>query len=263
MIGRTNILPNNPIPWHASPPDFTGDNNLGIYTNETTQRYIYGTRLMTWDGRVYKYCNAVAQVYNYWGAHAYENAAAGYTVLPAGASAGDRQQLVTLGSRGLDDLAGGYIAIFDASATTTTYLFGIAGNDTIATNTTLTLDHPLPFTTTTSDYCEIFENPYRETKAHAAGICPVVCVPAMSAAAGYKYWGQTYGPAYISPTNATIDDPTASEHTVYFSYEGTTGGLIEAAVGSSEAQHAGFILNADISTAGSIAGPLIMLQISV
>ena len=256
-------LPHGPLGPDATPQDYTGDNVLGIYTTETTQRYIYGTRLITWDGRIYKYCNAVAQVYNYWGALAYENAAAGYTVLPAGAAAGDRQQTVTLGSRGLDDMAGGYIAIFDASETTTTYLFGIVGNGTTATTTVVTLDHPLPMTTTTSDYCEIFENPYRETKAHAAGICPVVCVPAQSSAAGYKYWGQTYGPAYVSPTNATLDDPATNEHTVYFSYEGTVGGLVEGAVGSTEAQHAGFILNADIASAGSIAGPLIMLQISV
>jgi hypothetical protein len=51
---------------------------------------------------------------------------------------------------------------------------------------------------------------------------------------------------------------------VYFSYEGTTGGLVERAITStSEAQHAGFILNADIATAGNMAGPLIMLQISI
>ncbi|KKL18965.1 hypothetical protein LCGC14_2470230, partial [marine sediment metagenome] len=48
-------FPFNPINWPALPHDFTGDNNLGIYTSETTQRYVYGTRYITWDGRVYKY----------------------------------------------------------------------------------------------------------------------------------------------------------------------------------------------------------------
>ena len=255
--------PFNPINWPASPHDYSGDYSLGIYATETTQRYIYGTRLMTWDGRIYKYANAVAQTYNYWGAHAFEDAALGYTAIPVGNAAGDRQVEITLGSRGLDDLAGGYVAIFDASATTTTYWFGIVGNDIKATNTTLYLDGALPVATTTSDYTEVFENPYRETKAHAAGVCPVVCVPAASAAAGYKYWGQTYGPAYISPTNATLDDPAAGELQVYFTGSGTTGGLVEGAIGSSENQHAGFILNPDVASGGGISGPMIMLQISV
>ena len=258
--------PFNPLGFQADPVDFTGDNVLGIYAVETTQRYVYGTRLMTWDGRVYKYANAVAQVYNYWGAHAYENAAVSYTAVPVATPIGERYQTVTVASRAEDDLAGAFLATFDASATTTTFWQAIVGNDaTVSTTTKVFTEWPLPITTTTSDYHELYENPYRETKAHAAGICPVVCVPANSAAATYKYWGQTWGPAYISPTNSTIDDPTAEELSVYFSGAGTTGGLVESAVAtaSSEGQHAGFILNCDIATAGNMAGPMIMLQISI
>lgn len=48
-------LPFNPIEWPAAPHDFSGDLNLGIYAKETVQRYVYGTRYITWDGRVYKY----------------------------------------------------------------------------------------------------------------------------------------------------------------------------------------------------------------
>ena len=47
--------PHLPLDWQSTPQDFTGDNNLGIYTKETTQRFVYGTRYLTWDGRVYKY----------------------------------------------------------------------------------------------------------------------------------------------------------------------------------------------------------------
>jgi hypothetical protein len=256
--------PFNPIQWPAEPHDYTGDNVLGIYAVETTQRYVFGTRLITWDGRVYKYAHAVAVVYNYWGAHAYENAIP-WAALPSGTDAGQREQIVTLGSRTTDDLAGGYLMINDNSATTTDFLFGIIGNNDTATTTTVYIDSPLPITTTVSDNCEIFENPYRETKAHAAGVCPVVCIPANSCAATYNYWGQTYGPAYISPTNTTLDDPAPEELSVYFSGAGTTGGLVEAAVATNTfaGQHAGFILNCDIASAGGIAGPLIMLQISI
>jgi len=264
MSTNNFTLPNGPLKWISSPLDKTGDYNLGIYTDDTTQRFVYGTRFITWDGRVYKYCNAVAQVYSYWGAHAYENAAVSWTALPSANNAGELKQVITLGSRTTNDLAGGYLMIEDNSATTTTYLFGIVGNNDTATVTTVYIDSPLPVTTTTSDHCEVFENPYRETKAHGTGICPVICVPANSAAAGHKYWGQTYGPAYISPTNSTIDDPAAGEMMTYFSYEGTTGGLVEYAITSKvEAQPAGFILNCDTASGGGIAGPLIMLQISI
>ena len=156
---------------------------------------------------------------------------------------------------------------YDASLTTTTYLQGIVGNEaSVGTTVLVYTDSPLPVLTTTSDKHELFENPYRETKAHGANVCPVICVPANSAAAGYKYWGQTYGPAYISTTNSTIDDPDTGEMQVYFSATGgagSAGGLVEQAIEDGDNQHAGFILNADVAGAGGIAGPLIMLQISI
>ena len=259
--------PIGPLYPGATPQDFTGDNVLGIYAIDTVQRYIYGTRLITWDGRVYKYSNAVAQVYSYWGSVAYENAAVAWTAVPVATPLGDRSSTVTVTSRAEDDLAGGYLMTCDSSATTTTYLHGIVGNDaTVGATTVVHLDSPMPILTTTSDYNELFENPYRETKYMSSNCwCAVICVPANSCGAAYKYWGQTYGPAYISPTNITIDDPGTEERTVYFSGAAQTGGLVEGAVaaGSSEGQHAGFILNGDINHATGIAGPLIMLQISV
>ena len=48
--------PFNPLSFQAVPHDFTGDNQLGLYAAETTQRYVLGTRKLSWDGRVYKYC---------------------------------------------------------------------------------------------------------------------------------------------------------------------------------------------------------------
>jgi hypothetical protein len=270
MIGKTG-LPKGPLTWFSSPQDLTGGGlNLGIYTTSSVQRYIYGTRFLTWDGRVYKYCNAVAAVYSYWGAQAYEDAALSWTVLPSAGvvPAGSKHMVVTLGSRTENDLTGGYVMLYDASVSTTaynqsTYWYGITGNNDTATVTTIYIDGVVPVLTTTSDAAEVFENPYRETKAGAttsAGYAPVVCIPCQSSAAGYKYWGQTYGPAYVTPTNTTLDDPTSEEGQVYFSGAGASGGLKEGAPAS---QHAGFILNPDVSGSGGIAGPMIMLQISI
>jgi hypothetical protein len=265
MSTNNFTLPNGPLKWISSPKDSTGDDNLGIYTTDATQRFVYGTRFITWDGRVYKYCNAVAAVYSYWGAHAYEDAALAWTVLPAGGvvAAGSRHTVVTLGSRTTNDLAGGYFMLYDASATLSTYLYGIIGNNNTATVTTLYLDGAIPVLTTTSDAAEVFENPYRETKyggSTSAGYAPVVCVPARTSAATYKYWGQTWGPAYVSPTTTGIDDPTSVQGRVSFSGAGGSGGLV---VGLAASQTAGFILNPDVTGGGNIAGPLIMLQISI
>ena len=49
-------FPNGPIEWASQPRDETGDNtNLGIYTNDDTQRYSIGTLHETWDGKRYRY----------------------------------------------------------------------------------------------------------------------------------------------------------------------------------------------------------------
>ena len=49
------VYPYNPIDWPGNPKDFAGDNNLGPYAEETTQRYTPGTRMITWDGKAFKY----------------------------------------------------------------------------------------------------------------------------------------------------------------------------------------------------------------
>lgn len=58
-MSKQFTLPFNPFNWPASPIDHAqaipDTPYMGIYTVETTQRYVYGTRYITWDGRVYKY----------------------------------------------------------------------------------------------------------------------------------------------------------------------------------------------------------------
>jgi len=256
--------PNTPLPWHASPHDFTTVGGvhglqLGLRTAETTQRYIYGTRHITWDGRVFKYSNAVVACYSYHGAAATEAAALSWTTNAVKTAAGATSCTVAVGDRSEDDLAGAYLMINDESATDTTWLFGIIGNEASVDSTTIVyLDGAIPVALTTSDDFEVFENPYRELSEATNSSAAWMGVPAMTAEAGYKFWLQTWGPAYISPGNLTLDDPVANERTVYWWANGT---LAEAASSEAtcESQHAGYILNAGSS---GIAGPLIMLMCS-
>lgn len=249
-------LPNGPIYPGAEPKDLTGGGNqLSIRTNETTQRFVYGTRFLTWDGRVFKYSNAVAACYSYHGANASEAAAVSYTACPLAGAAGDRHATVTVASRKAGDLTGGYFVMFDNSGTDTTFCFGIVGNDvTVGSTTRLYLDGALPIARTISDYDELYENPYRELTEATASYVAWMGVPAMTAAATYKFWCQTWGPAYISG-GETIDTPSADSRTLVW---GSNAALFKLATKTS-GQVAGYILNQGSS---SIAGPLIMLMCS-
>lgn len=55
-MAKQTRLPSNPIEWPALPRDETGnDTNLGILTDDDTQRYAIGTLHETWDGKKFRY----------------------------------------------------------------------------------------------------------------------------------------------------------------------------------------------------------------
>jgi hypothetical protein len=255
MSTNNFTLPNGPLKWFSNPKDFSGDNNLGIYATEATQRYVYGTRYITWDGRVYRYTYASAAVYSYHGAASLADGVLAYTANPTATSAGATTVIATLASRSEDDLAGGYFVVFDNSGTDTTYMMGIVGNDATSGSTTqIYLDNPLPIATTTSDYHEVFENPFSESSAATNGYAAWLGVPAQTAAATYKYWCQTWGPAYISG-GESIDSPTSDYRCIRW---GSNAALYTEA-SKANGQIAGYILNEGSS---SIAGPMIYLMCS-
>ena len=247
--------PFRPIGWAGSPHDFTGDNQLGIYTAETTQRYIHGTRYLMWDGRVFKYALAHGECESYHGCCATEDAALSYTAAPSAASAGDRMVQITLGSRSEDDLVGGYIMLYDGGDIDTTNVRGIIGNTASDTTVDVYMDFPLhlPIVATT-DAMEIFENPYGAVTEVTSSYSAWVGVPCVSCVAVYNIWIQTWGPACISPANATLDDPAASERTVFWTDNAALAEEAHSGVTTAN-QYAGYILNQGTG----IAGPIIQL----
>ena len=76
------------------------------------------------------------------------------------------------------------------------------------------------------------------------------------------FWGQTYGPCWISPGSdwASIGD-TALERDVYFTADGTINGAVALSGAVAGNQYAGFIL--DETSEDNDALPFVMLQISV
>ncbi len=243
--------PFNPIEWPAEPHDFSGDNVLGIRAVESTQRYVYGTRYTTWDGRVFKYCNAVAAVYSYHGCRINEASILSWTSNPIAGDAGDRFAWYVGTGRKEDDLAGGFFMMYDATATDTTWFYGITGNEASgAANTLVYLDGALPVDTTTSDKSEVFENPYRELTEATGGVNAWIGVPANTASAAQKFWCQTWGPAYISG-GETLDSANDARVLKW----GSNASLFDDAT-----KTAGQIAGYQFQGSGATAGPVCFLM---
>ena len=248
-------FPFNPIQWPAVPHDFTGDNVLGIYTSETTQRYVYGTRYITWDGRVYKYMGlTTGGGVSYHGVANTLAAQTGFTTALVG-TAGDRHYTVTDASAITEDqLAGAMIELYD-STIDNSHTLHIVGNDAgTGATVRIYLEFPLPVTMTASDSVEIYENPYRLVSEATASYVAWMGIPCVTAATGYNIWAQTWGPALVSGSE-TIDTPAVDSRMLVWV---SNAGLQKVATKQS-AQIAGYILNQGST---SIAGPQIYLMCS-
>jgi hypothetical protein len=276
-------LPNNPIPWHASPRDLSGDvpdvPYMGVYTHETTQRYILGTRYITWDGRAFRYSKA------------------GYPVNTAlGAWTGDYQAIARWGEFGVahpkgsnpiivttenlydgvaydgvfaeDVLAGGYIVLWPTGLGSTDY--GIIGNDLLEAAGALTiyLDAPTRETITKdAGSCEAIFSPYR--KLMGAGSTPgsssrhpIMGVPMSTALTDEYFWVQTWGPIHIATSDAAVGSAGSNFDLVF----GSNGIPMANDSGNDQLlQHCGFTLAQGGGSGGASpeqGSPFVMLQIS-
>lgn len=197
-----------PLTWGSIPHDFTGDNNLGQYTIETTQRYIYGTRYLTWDGRVYKYSLSGAICYThrlnaFWNTISGDANGIDYSVLTNAQSAGDREITLTNGSTAVaeDYLAGGIIIIVPTETTTDREVMTrmVVGNDSAAASAEcrMYLDIPLETAVTTSNYAYVMPSNYSNIRYsdNTGGTRSFAGLAATAVtASGYNFWLQTYGP---------------------------------------------------------------------
>lgn len=274
MIGRTNKLPRNPIIWPAVPYDKTGDNVLGYYTTETTQRHVWGRRGMTWDGKVFRYGRSKDTLY------------AGYGALNGASidisdmlntnhtltiNAGDREVLFTVTSTetynegGLteDELVGAQYVVGHGSSATTEQRT-VVGNTSIAAATTGTIiievDAPFALEHTTG-FNELPLNPYGYLLKPANTIGSIMGIPAITATTGQNLWIQTWGLCWCVPGGADADIASeADNRECVFVGDGSVNGsnIITLENGF---QRAGFVT--DSSEAGTGCMPMVMLQISI
>ena len=247
-------LPFNPIEWPAMPHDYTGDDNLGLSTSDTVQRYVAGTRHLAWDGSVYKYGKASAVMTSYQAGAKFTDTAADvtYESLPGGEAAGGRALTITQGSITEDLYQGGLLTLF-YSGTGDGTTFAIQGNDaTSGTITRLYLDRALPADVTSSHSCELFPNPYMAIAQNSATGESVVGPPmAIIASASYG-WFKTRGPAFLS---AQANVGVAYTQAAYWRHDGSVDVGTSAGAAFVTDQYAGYSLSDGVT-----AGPLIMLQ---
>ena len=264
-------LPFNPIIWPAVPHDHTGDNQLGYYNVETTQRYVWGTRGITWDGKVYRYGRAKGTATYGYGVVNYATVDVSNlinTSHPNTITAGDRT--FVMGITSTEGYGAGATGIAEDELVGATYMCGsnssrtIVGNTAIAATTTGTIicevDYPF-VTTVTTGWNDCPLNPYGYLVKNLNYIASVMGVPNVSATTGQNLWIQTWGPCWCNPggADATIGDGTLNRE-AYFVGDGSVVGGDIATIENGE-QHAGFIIDSTEAATGCV--PIIMLQISV
>jgi len=225
--------PFNPITWQGAPRDLTGDNNLGQYTVETTQRYVYGTRFLTWDGRVFKYSLSSGECYThrlnvFFNTISSDANGIDYSLLTNAQSAGDREITLTNGTTAVaeDYLAGGTAIIVPTETTTDREVMSrmIVGNEiaAAAAECTIYLEAPLETAVAATNYAYVMPSGYNNIKyLSTVGTISFAGLAATAVTAtGYNFWLQTYGPNN-SAQQTTYVGKTAYYRMVYARHDGT------------------------------------------
>ncbi len=256
-------FPFRPLDWVATPKDFAESVPdapfLSVYTSETTQRFVYGTRYITWDGRVFKYMGlTTGGCVSYHGVASTAAAVLSFTTNPVEVPAGSLELTATVASITEDQLAGAFVEIYKSTIDNSEFRAIVGNEATVGSTTRMFLEAPLATISTTSDSHEIFPNPYRLTSETTNQFAAWVGVPGVTASSGENVWCQTWGPALISPVNTSLDDAAANERMTFWA---ANAGILEvdAATGAGKNQVAGYILH---SGTGGIAGPMIFLMCS-
>lgn len=224
----------------------------------TTQRFDLGARLVTGDGRVFRYAYLGADASTKRGVKVLDSTAIGWTTIAAVQAIGDT--IVTVGSQTFveDVLRGGYVCMNDSGDTIKQNRLILRNNAVSSATVTITFDAPLDVALSATATLEAIYSPYRNCGAENNQWTSVIGIPAMNADAGHYIWLQTWGPICLSPGSTTSDPGAdAEERQVVFD---AWGNLVCYGDLSKDQQIAGFIIQKD--STGSAGPPFIMLQIS-
>lgn len=265
----------DPIYPRSQPRD-SGAFQLGPFQVETTQRHTYGRRLLTWDGKVYKYSLSSGACRTYRGARHMDvigTVGIDWVILTVTNAIGDREITVTSAvAQAINSLAGGTMIISDEAYPTPTD--GQLQMRTIVRNTpcgaggatVITLDYPLNQVTTAATYIWCMPSMYRNIAFGTSGTGKISMagIPAAYVSAtGYNFWTQTWGPASCA-VQGNVGKHAHARQLVwrydgsmdYHGNEAPSGGTTT----TMHQQHAGYILDNNASDNGA---SIVMLQMSI
>lgn len=248
---------------------FDGE-NPPIYETYTTERWPIGTKLQMGD-KVYVFCRAnTGGELNCQQSATNQNAIdIAYTTVAVNAAAGDKEVYVTKASASEDDYKGGHVILGHNSSATTQNRGIIASSATDSDGyVKLTLDGKLQIGLTAgTSGIEVMKSIYSSVaqgdgSGHSAsGYKASVCVPCVYVAttAGEYFWGQTWGPIWLTP-GATGYGATANERMLIFDGYGSVQDFTTVNhTGAEGYQLAGFLLD---NTSSPEDCSFVMLQIS-
>jgi hypothetical protein len=246
-----------------------------LYKQSLDKMFRYGKRILTFDGRVFKYGNARTALKAAYGAGNYcDVATQNGAVLPAAITAGDLSFKITIantngyggGAIEEDELAGGYVEIQETGLSATTRC--IVGNDYVSTaggTIRVWVDGAIEESYTTSGWCDMILNPYRYLGNGNLNFNAFMGVPNFNTTILYNSFIQTWGPCYVVGGGGHAFGATANDRTMYFVGDGSVNAGLYLTVESGY-QMAGFIIDSTATVTGGSATsgvPLLMLQISV
>jgi len=246
-----------------------------LATPVATQNCVIESRIVTWDGKVYKYSHAGGDCTNEMLSYSdHRLQALNWSAVVSGAL-GSKTMVVTVGGSdgdGSGNIAANYLAggeiLISNEATFGSISLKIISNTAVSGGgpMTLVVDTSLPFLLTTSHKVEGMGSPYRQL--HSEANCPadasMVGRPTTKATAALPYhWEQTWGLCWITPNNgfSTVDVGNTAYNSAIVVWNGTIGAHDDAKPQSVYQQHIGFVVSR--AQAGTTQGaPFIMLQLS-
>jgi hypothetical protein len=258
-----------------------------LYEASTTKspKYNIGDRVVTPDGRVFRYSLAGGTVLSEFGVcipdasitNAVAPAQTAQTGLPSGVNlsvgaVGDTTVRITIGATdgkagdgviALDELRGGYVVIGNGTSQHPQFR-GIVGNTAVAAtggSCLLYLDAPLVTAVTVgTTNIEAYLNHYGNVKGmNAVNSAYVTCIGAAArgATVGQYFWVQTWGPVWLTSDSNT--GKAANGRDIYINTDGSVRGQTSTTYAGYQRIGTGL----DKSASGSSNGPNIMLQIAV
>lgn len=243
--------------------------DLGIYAIDTVQRFRFGTRYLTDDGRVFKFGKAGGTLNPDLGCHSYVAQHVAYATVAASTAVGVIDFKIDVaasdgaaasGVIAVDELQGGYVIIFPHSSNSMHRY--IEGNTVVASGggeMTLTVDAPLNIATVVDvTHAECMASPYSDVRNLTTGLRSVIGIPTVPATASTYTWLQTWGPCWVAPQGEVGD--AAHDAQVVFRHDGSIDEHDYSDAYVTKQQHAGFIMSH--ATAGTQGAPFIFLQIS-